>query len=64
MKTSIVAPPLADEIKRMGERIAELEETVRRMRTPFPSTLTHAYALERLRGINRLSYTALGASRN
>jgi hypothetical protein len=25
MQTSIVAPPLADEMKRMGERIAELE---------------------------------------
>lgn len=37
MQTSIVAPPLADEIKRMGERIAELEAALQ----PFASCLVY-----------------------
>ena len=40
-------------------RRAELEDALRKVRTPFASTLSHEAALERLRQINRLTYQVL-----
>jgi hypothetical protein len=47
-------------IEQYQRRIAELEEALRKVRTPFASTLTHEQALERLREINKFSYAVLG----
>lgn len=46
-----------------SSRRTTLEEALRKVRTPFASTLSHDEALERLREINRMTYAVLGDGR-